>query len=77
MAQTISLGEAGGRVLRRDPIRGRAISQRLFEELFNRNMMGSIWLSYDGLERLYAEHDVLSADNTIMVHAQEFATSRN
>src|SRR5204863_197458 len=41
VAKTASLNENGGRILRRDPIRSRAVSQRLFEELFNRGMLGS------------------------------------
>lgn len=73
IARTVSLATTGGRILRRDPIRGRAVSQRLFEELFNRGMLGSRWLSYDEVETLYREHSILEVGQRILVHAQEFA----
>lgn len=69
---TVSLESAGGRILRQDPIRGRSVSQRLFEELFSRNMLGSRWLSYDAVEELYHTHEILDSDQRIVVHAQEF-----
>lgn len=69
---TVSLDSVGGRVLRRDPIRGRSVSQKLFEELFSRNMLGSRWLTYDEVKELYRTHGILESDQRIVVHAQEF-----
>lgn len=69
---TVSLGSVGGRILRHDPIRGRSVSQRLFEELFSRNMLGSRWLTYDEVERLYRTHGILDSDQRIVIYAQEF-----
>lgn len=71
VATTVSLENVGGRILRQDPIRGRA-SQRLFEELFHRNMLGSGWFSYEEVENLYREHKILDSDERIVVHAQEY-----
>jgi len=44
----------------------------VFEELFNANMLGSKWLTYEELEKLYREHKILEADEHIIIHAQEF-----
>ena len=74
IAGTASLNENGGRVLRRDPIRSRAVSQRLFEELFNRGMLGSDWLKYEDVETIYREHRILETDQRIVVYAQEFTS---
>lgn len=76
VAKTASLESVGGRVLRKDPIRGRAVSQRLFEELFNRNMLGSRWLTYGEVEALYRAHNILESDERIVVHAQEYTARR-
>lgn len=72
VALTVPISHMGGRILRNDPIRSRAISHRLFEELFNRNMLGSRWLTYKELETLYKRHDILGQLDSIVVHAQEF-----
>ncbi len=72
VARTVSLESTGGRALRRDPLRGRSVSQRLFEELFNRGMLGSRWLPYQEIEALYREHRILDSDQRIIVYAQEF-----
>ncbi len=42
------------------------------EPLFNINMLGSKWLTYEELERFYREHMILKADERIVIHAQEF-----
>jgi hypothetical protein len=76
VALTVSLDAVGGRALKREPIRGRAVSQRLFEELFNRNMLGSRWLPYEHVEALYRQHRILDAGQRIVVHAQEFTARR-
>ena len=52
--------------------RSESVTHRVFEELFNINMLGSRWLTYEELERLYREHKILDADERIVIHAQEF-----
>lgn len=71
VAASIDLESSGGRVLRRDPLRSKAVSQRLFEELFHRSMLGSRWLAYKELELLYRDHEVITKGEHLVVHAQE------
>jgi len=52
------------------------VSQRLFEELFNRGMLGSRDIPYDQIEALYKEHAILQVHERIIVYAQEFSTGR-
>ena len=52
--------------------RSEALSHRIFEELFNINMLGSRWMTYSELEKLYREHGILDVDEHIVIHAQEF-----
>ena len=61
-----------GEMLLRRAVGGRAISQRIFEELFNRNMLGSRWLSYEQVERFYQEHEIFRPEDRLIIHAQDF-----
>lgn len=72
VARTLPLGEAGGRILRHDRMRDRSVSQRSFEELFNRGLLGSRWLSYEAVEEPYREHGLFSVNDRIVVYAQEY-----
>ena len=74
VAQSIPLGETGGRILRKDPLRSRALSQTAFEELFSRGMIGSNWISYNEVEQMYRDNNIFDATQRIVVHAQEFST---
>ena len=62
----------GGQKIERKYFRSEAVTHRVFEELFNANMLGSKWLTYEELEKLYREHKILEADEHIIIHAQEF-----
>jgi hypothetical protein len=62
----------GGKRLSSRAFRSEAVTHRVFEELFNTNMLGSRWLTYEELERLYHEHGLLYVDEHIVVHAQDF-----
>lgn len=53
-------------------IRGQAVTHRLFEELFNNNMLGSRWLTYTELEDIYRETKILDPDERVIIHAQQF-----
>jgi hypothetical protein len=53
-------------------IRSEAVSHKVFEEMFNANLLGSKWLTYDEIEKLYREHKVLEPTERIVLHAQEF-----
>jgi hypothetical protein len=67
----------GGRKLDSKIFRSEAVTHRVFEELFNTNMLGSRWLTYQELEKLYQEHKLLEVGEKIIVHAQEFSGSSN
>jgi hypothetical protein len=61
----------GNKVLRKNMMRQSSLSQNHFEECFNYNQVGSRWLSYEELERLYKEHKILDSDENIIIHVQE------
>jgi hypothetical protein len=62
----------GSKKLDSKMIRSESVSHKVFEEMFNANLLGSKWLTYEELEKLYREHHVLEADQRIVLHAQEF-----
>lgn len=61
-----------GEMLLRRAVEGRAISQRIFEELFNRNMLGSRWLRYEEIEKFYHTYEIFRPEDRLLVHAQDF-----
>lgn len=65
-------GIRGGKVIRSKNVRSEAVTQKVFEELFNSNMLGSRYMTYGELEKLYKETKVLDANERIVIHAQEF-----
>lgn len=66
----------GGQKLVSKNFRSEAVTHRVFEELFNTNMLGSKWLTYRELEELYRLHNILEPDEHIVIHAQEFTSER-
>ncbi len=64
----------GGQKLTSKSFRSEAVTHRIFEELFNTNMLGSKWLTYEELEELYHQHKILEPDEHVIIHAQEFGT---
>ncbi len=62
----------GGQKLESSYFRSEAVTHRVFEELFNTNMLGSKWMKYEELEDMYREHNILESDEHIVIHAQEF-----
>lgn len=55
-------------------VRSQSLTQKPFEELFNIGMLGSRWLTYQELEELYKDTDMLkSSGDSIQIHAQEFS----
>jgi hypothetical protein len=59
-------------VIERGDLRGCSVSNKIFEEMFNRNMLGSTWISYEDVERVYRDRKILAPDRRIVLHAQEF-----
>lgn len=66
----------GGEKIEKRNLDGRAVSQRIFEEMFNRNMLGSRWISYAEVEELYRKARILDADERLIIHAQEFKIAK-
>ncbi len=62
----------GNSILRSKSIRSEAVTHKIFEEMFNSNMLGSRWLRHGELENLYHAHSILESDEHIIIHAQEF-----
>lgn len=62
----------GNSVLYSKNIRSEAVTHKVFEEVFNINMMGSRWITYGELEQLYHDTNILEPDEHIIIHAQEF-----
>jgi hypothetical protein len=59
-----------GEEISQNTLQGEAISFRVFEELFNTNILGSSWLTYHDIERIYQQHKVLEPEDTVAVHIQ-------
>jgi len=62
----------GNKKLERKYIRGESLSHKVFEEIFNINMLGSRWLNYSELENLYKTHGIFKTNERIVIHAQDF-----
>lgn len=62
----------GGEKISRQYISSESLSHKVFEELFNRNMLGSRWFPYEQIEKLYQAHGILRLGERILLHAQEF-----
>jgi hypothetical protein len=65
----------GGGKLVHENFKSEAVTQRLFEELFNNNMLGSRWLNYEELEGLYRANKIMNAAERIIIHAQDFSVT--
>jgi hypothetical protein len=49
---------------------GETVTYRVFEELFNTGMLGSQWLRYEDLEKVYREQKVLERNDSVAMHVQ-------
>lgn len=55
-----------------ESIREKSVSNRIFEEQFLTNMIGSRWIHMDELDAFYKKAGVNFLSDTIRVHAQEY-----
>ena len=62
-----------GQMLTRRGIHGSYVSTRVFEELFNNQMLGSTWFSFEQVEKFYRKHKILDAEERLVIYAQEYA----
>lgn len=60
--------------LTKDNVKGKNVSYKIFDELFNARMIGSRWLTYEEHTNFYKERNLLDVDNIIRLHAQEILT---
>ena len=59
-------------VLERENMRELALNSYIFEFLFNRGKIGSRMIAYPELVNLYKTHLVALAEDSVVIHAQEF-----
>ena len=70
-----STNRLGHDELRYDCIRDTSLSHTVFEGLFTKGKLGSRTLSRAELESLYRDFKVISDNDCVLIHAQEFADS--
>jgi hypothetical protein len=59
-------------ILRSNRICNSAITQDVFQDLFNRGMLGSRWLDAKILEKFYSNLGIFSDYDRVVIHAQEY-----
>ncbi|MDQ0966878.1 hypothetical protein QFZ20_002281 [Flavobacterium sp. W4I14] len=52
-------------------IKEQSFNSKIFEELFNSNMIGSRWIPVNDLEQIYETNGIFDHDNRIKLYAQE------
>lgn len=57
-------------------LRDHAVTHKAFEELFNADMLGSKWITYDELKAIYTASKFLEPHQSITVYAQEFTLKK-
>lgn len=70
LCKAIELAGEYGKITKSD-IKGKSFSSNLFEELFNDNMVGSRWIKISEIDDFYAENNIFSDTNRILLYAQE------
>ena len=63
--------ENNNKYLTLDKVKKSSLSHNVFEEVFNAEMLGSRWLSYEEVETLYREHHILDDSEKIIIYAQK------
>jgi hypothetical protein len=61
----------GNEKLERKKIRFETLNHEIFEQLFNRGLLGSRWMDQDAVESFYKENKVLENDESIIFYARE------
>lgn len=68
---------SGAKMITRRGILGSYLTTKIFEQMFNNAMLGSRWLPYADVERLYQRHGILDSAERLIVYAQMAALVRN
>lgn len=63
------------KVLRSNLISNSSTTQEIFQEMFNRGMLGSDWMSVSKLKKLYGQIGIFDNLDRIIIHAQEYSAS--
>ncbi len=66
----------GNLKLTMEDIKHESVNTNVFEEMFNAEMLGSRWISYQELEDLYQQYNLLKLGENIIIHAQDFVPRR-
>ena len=69
--EAISSRRKGGEVIRRVDVNGQALSQRVFEELFNRGMLGSRPLTIPEVQEFYRGNSILHPTDHLLIQVQD------
>lgn len=64
------MAKDGEKKLTKSNIASMSLTSKIFEEMFNANMIGSRWISIDELERFYEEKGLNSLTSEFRIHAQ-------
>jgi len=71
--ECISEGSRGGKVLEYKNMRDISLSNETFEFLFNKGKIGSDYMSYEELEKLYSGALMQASRDSVVIYAQEFS----
>ncbi len=52
------------------------ISHKIFEEMFNLNLLGSRWLDVSEVEKFYKDKSIIEPYDTVKLHAKEIISSK-
>jgi hypothetical protein len=66
---------SGGLRISSSAIDGQYVTQKVFEELFNHDMLGSKFITYDELAVFYRNAGIFDPSQRVIIHAQDFQSS--
>ncbi len=66
----------GGHRIPKEKFVNSTVTSNAFEEMFNGNMLGSDWMTYDEAEELYKKHKILTDTEQINLHIQVIPSTR-
>lgn len=55
----------------KENIKGQSLDHQTFESLFNEDMLGSRWLTFDEVRTLYNDHGIATPDDRLILFAKE------
>jgi len=70
LCASIQLAGEFGKIAK-EQMKGQSFSSKIFEELFNENMLGSRWMSIDEMEEFYRNSNIFNSVDRIKLYARE------